>query len=101
MFLVQYLQLSIFVFVEGILVIYIMKQKAFYVYMGKKRKNENKVSHTNTERERERNNKQVVRVSGNGIVETRVVVRKPGQYKQWCCRAPIGGEWDIVVTVSI
>ena len=55
-----------------------MKQKAFYVYMGKKRKNENKVSHTNTEGERERNNKQVVRLSGNGIVENRVVVRKPG-----------------------
>ena len=50
----------------------------FYVCMGKKRKNENKVSRTNTEIERERNNKQVVRVSGNGIVETRVVVRKPG-----------------------
>ena len=50
----------------------------FYVCMGKKRKNENKVSRTNTEIERERYNKQVVRVSGNGIVETRVVVRKPG-----------------------
>ena len=49
-------------------------------------------SHTQTERERERerNNKQVVRVSGNGIVETRVVVRNPGQYNQLCCRAPIG-----------
>ena len=69
--------------------------------MGKKRKNGNKVSRTNTERERERNNKQVVRVSGNGIVESGVVVRKSGQYKQWCCRAPIGGEWDIVVSVSI
>ena len=59
-------------------------------------------SHTQTERERERerNNKQVVRVSGNGIVETRVVVRNPGQYNQLCCRAPIGWEWDIVVTVS-
>lgn len=88
-FLVQYLQLSIFVFVEGILVIYIMKQKAFYVYMGKKRENENKVTHTNTERERERNNKQVVRVSGNGIVETRVVVRKPGQYSNCVVELPL------------
>ena len=42
-----------------------------------------------------------MRVSGNGIVETRVVVRNPGQYNQLCCRAPIGWEWDIVVTVSI
>ena len=41
-----------------------------------------------------------MRVSGNGIVETRVVVRNPGQYNQLCCRAPIGWEWDIVVTVS-